>query len=53
VLRDYGFTEEAIREAADTILPAVPPSNLRPVIAEAPRRLLYAAWSGTDPREGI
>jgi alcohol dehydrogenase class IV len=52
-LRDYGFTEAAIPEAADAILPAVPPSNPRPVTAEDLRRLVTAAWSGADPREVI
>jgi maleylacetate reductase len=52
-LRDYGFTEDAIPEAAEAILPAVPPSNPRPVSAGDLRRLLRAAWSGADPREGI
>ena len=52
-LRDYGFTEDAIPEAADLILPAVPPSNPRPVTAEDLRGLLRAAWSGADPREGF
>jgi maleylacetate reductase len=52
-LRDYGFTEDAIPEAADAILPAVPPSNPRPVTAEDLRGLLRAAWSGADPREGF
>jgi len=50
-LRDYGFAEDAIPEAAEAILPAVPESNPRPVTAEDLRRLLRAAWSGTDPRE--
>jgi alcohol dehydrogenase class IV len=50
-LRDLGFTEDAIPEAADAILPAVPPSNPRPVTAEDLRGLLRAAWSGVDPRE--
>ena len=52
-LRDYGFAEDAIPEAAEAILPAVPPSNPRPVTAEELRRLLHAAWSGADPRDGI
>jgi maleylacetate reductase len=52
-LRDYGFAEDAIPEAADAILPAVPPGNPRPVTAGDLRRLLRAAWSGTDPREEI
>jgi alcohol dehydrogenase class IV len=50
-LRDLGFTEDAIPEAADAILPAVPPGNPRPVTAEDLRGLLRAAWSGADPRE--
>jgi len=49
-LADYGFTEDSITEAADAILPSVPPSNPRPVSAEDLRILLHAAWSGTDPR---
>lgn len=52
-LRDYGFTEDAIPEAADLILPAVPANNPRPVTAEDLRRLLRAAWSGTAPEEGL
>jgi len=48
-LRDFGFTEDAIPDAADAILPAVPASNPRPVTAEDLRRLLRAAWSGADP----
>jgi maleylacetate reductase len=52
-LRDYGFTEDAIPAAAEAILPAVPPGNPRPVTAGDLRRLLRAAWSGADPREGI
>jgi maleylacetate reductase len=48
-LRDFGFAEDAIPDAADAILPAVPPSNPRPVTAEDLRRLLRAAWSGADP----
>ena len=49
-LADYGFTEDAIEEAAEAILPSVPPSNPRPVTAEDLRVLLRAAWSGADPR---
>jgi maleylacetate reductase len=48
-LRDYGLAEESIPEAAEAILPAVPPSNPRPVSAEDLRALLRAAWSGADP----
>jgi alcohol dehydrogenase class IV len=49
-LADYGFTEESIPEAAEAILPSVPPSNPRPVTAADLRALLRAAWSGADPR---
>jgi alcohol dehydrogenase class IV len=49
-LADYGFTEESIPEAAQAILPSVPPSNPRQVSAEDLRALLRAAWSGADPR---
>jgi maleylacetate reductase len=52
-LGDYGFARDAIPAAAEAILPAVPPSNPRPVTAEDLRRLLLMAWSGADPREGI
>ena len=52
-LRDFGFSEDAIPEAADAILPVVPPGNPRPVTAGDLRRLLHAAWSGADPEEGI
>jgi maleylacetate reductase len=52
-LRDYGFTEDAIPAAADAILPAVPPSNPRPVTAADLRRLLRAAWAGDDPKPGF
>jgi alcohol dehydrogenase class IV len=48
-LRDYGFAEDSIAEAADAILPSVPPSNPRPVTVEDLRTLLRAAWSGADP----
>jgi len=51
-LRDYGLAEESIAEAADAILPSVPPSNPRPVSAENLRALLRAAWSGADPVGG-
>ena len=50
-LRDYGFAEDSIAEAAEAILPAVPPSNPRPVTVADLERLLRAAWSGADPRE--
>ncbi len=34
--------------AAQAIAPAVPPGNPRPVTAAVLRRLLHAAWQGTD-----
>jgi maleylacetate reductase len=49
-LADYGFTEDLVGEAAEAILPSVPPSNPRPVTAADLRTLLRAAWSGADPR---
>jgi maleylacetate reductase len=49
-LADYGFAEDSIPEAADAILPSVPPSNPRPVTAADLRALLRAAWSGADPK---
>jgi maleylacetate reductase len=52
-LRDYGFAEDAIGEAADAILPSVPPSNPREVTAEDLRTLLRAAWSGADPAQAF
>jgi len=48
-LADYGFTEDSVAEAAEAILPSVPPSNPRPVTAADLRALLRAAWSGSDP----
>jgi alcohol dehydrogenase class IV len=49
-LADYGFTEDAVAEAAEAILPSVPESNPRPVTATDLRTLLRAAWAGADPR---
>ena len=48
-LRDYGFRETDIPAAAELILPAVPPSNPRPVTFKDLRTLLTAAWAGEDP----
>ena len=48
-LRDIGLREEDLPEAVDVVLPAVPPSNPRPVDAAALGRLLRAAWAGDDP----
>ncbi len=49
-LRDIGFRQQDIPEAAAAILPAVPPDNPAPVTAETLERLLQAAWAGSDPR---
>ena len=49
-LADYGFTEDSIAEAAEAILPSVPPSNPRQVTEADLRALLRAAWSGSDPK---
>jgi maleylacetate reductase len=48
-LRDIGLRAEDLPEAVDAVLPAVPPSNPRPVDAAALTRLLRAAWAGDDP----
>jgi maleylacetate reductase len=52
-LADYGFTEAAVDEAADAILPSVPPSNPREVTVADLRALLRAALTGRDPRLGF
>lgn len=49
-LADYGFAEDSVGEAAEAILPSVPPSNPREVTAADLAALLRAAWSGADPR---
>ncbi|MEB3022130.1 maleylacetate reductase [[Mycobacterium] crassicus] len=49
-LGDYGFDAADIDDAVEIIRQAVPASNPRPVTAENLRRLLYAAWRGSDPR---
>lgn len=49
-LRDFGFQESDIQEAADLILPAIPPSNPRPVNRDSLVELLSAAWSGAQPQ---
>lgn len=48
-LRDYGFEETAIPEAAQLILSAVPENTPRQVTAEDLEHLLRAAWAGTVP----
>lgn len=51
-LRDYGFEERDIPEAAALVLEVVPPGNPRPVTEQDLRRLLTAAWSGERPVAG-
>ena len=48
-LKDLGLPEADLDEATDLILPAVPPSNPRPVTRADLRELLQAAWSGSIP----
>jgi maleylacetate reductase len=48
-LRDHGFHEADIDVAARTILEAIPVSNPKPVSLHDLRRILRAAWQGTDP----
>ncbi|WP_213571045.1 maleylacetate reductase [Rhodococcus sp. USK13] len=51
-LRDHGFTDDVIPEAADLILASVPPSNPRAVTAADLRMLLHAALIGEVPSMG-
>jgi maleylacetate reductase len=48
-LRDIGLREADLPAAVEAALPAIPPSNPRPVDAGALSRLLRAAWAGDDP----
>lgn len=48
-LSDYGFTLDDVPAAAEAILPAVPPSNPRPVSLTDLETLLRAACTGADP----
>jgi maleylacetate reductase len=48
-LRDVGLRQDDLPVAVEAVLPAVPPSNPRPVDAAALTRLLRAAWAGDDP----
>lgn len=50
-LKDIGLAEADLPAAVAAVLPAVPPSNPRPVDADALGRLLRAAWSGADPKD--
>ena len=48
-LRDYGFDESMVHDAAAAILPAVPDSNPVDVTTTDLERLLRQAWEGADP----
>lgn len=48
-LARLGFREEQIPEAVNLILPHVPPSNPRSVVAADLERLLNSAWNGKTP----
>jgi alcohol dehydrogenase class IV len=48
-LRDYGFDESMIRDAAAAIMPVVPDSNPVVVTSADLERLLRQAWKGADP----
>ncbi|MBG0562735.1 maleylacetate reductase [Actinoplanes aureus] len=48
-LKDAGFDEADIRDAAARILPVVPPSNPGPVDRRVLEALLRAAWAGETP----
>ena len=49
-LRDFGFEESQISDAAQAILPVVPPSNPTTVTVQVLEDLLHRAWQGADPR---
>ncbi len=50
-LRDVGFEESDIAEAARLSLESIPASNPRPVTQESLEALLRAAWAGTPASE--
>jgi maleylacetate reductase len=47
-LREIGFGEKDISEAASLILPAAPPTNPRPVSKAGLETILRAAWAGAS-----
>ncbi|MGO4382980.1 maleylacetate reductase [Specibacter sp. RAF43] len=51
-LRDYRLEEANIAEAAQLMLPVIPPSNPRSVTSEDLEQLLHAAWAGSAPGLG-
>jgi alcohol dehydrogenase class IV len=50
-LRDIGFRRSDISDAAELILPVIPPSNPRPVTHDSLAKLLTAAWAGAQPED--
>ena len=48
-LRDFGFDEADIPEAAAIVLPLIPASNPRPAGEADIQQLLRLAWSGAEP----
>jgi maleylacetate reductase len=52
-LRDLGLAEEQLEEAAEIVLPLVPPSNPRPVHRADLLDLLQRAWAGDTPTGGL
>ena len=49
-LRDLGLEEAQVADAAEAVIPHVPPDNPAPVTRDVLRRLLHDAWAGADPR---
>ncbi|MCF6379899.1 maleylacetate reductase [Nocardioides KLBMP 9356] len=49
-LRDYGFEESQVPDAARAVLPAVPPDNPATVTPDVLEDLLHRAWEGAEPR---
>lgn len=49
-LRDVGFAEDDIADAAQAIAAVVPKGNPAPATADDLQRMLRAAWAGTEPR---
>ena len=49
-LRDHGFEESQVPDAARAILPAVPADNPAAVTVQVLEELLHRAWEGAPPR---
>lgn len=52
-LKNHGFEESAIEEAAQLILPVIPESTPRPVTVDDLTQLLRDAWAGSTPTIGV